>query len=279
MTTLRHYVITLFNIKIYKEDKNGRSVDTESWLKERFRLFDTYCFPSMKNQTCPDFTWLCLFDADTPHEFLTEFEKYRRQLPQISVILIKREEAEQWIDILHEYINVQTPDDCRFIVTTNLDNDDAFHCRAIEILQTRIKESGREGLYTLFSGLQYFENRKLVLKMNYPHNHFQTLCERRDGTFQTIEARPHTVWRKVVKNMEDIRGGYYWIEVVHNKNVNNDLRLTSRIKYATPVRAFSLEDYGLDVHVYLLRNIWNMVCVFPVLIVRTIQHKLMKKIS
>ena len=35
----KHFIITLFNLKIWKEDKTHRATQTADWLAQRFDLF------------------------------------------------------------------------------------------------------------------------------------------------------------------------------------------------------------------------------------------------
>ncbi len=62
----KHFVITLFNLKLWTQDKNNVSTRTDEWLEKRFELFENYCLPSLKAQTNKNFVWLCLFDQFTP---------------------------------------------------------------------------------------------------------------------------------------------------------------------------------------------------------------------
>lgn len=47
-----HYLLTRFNLALWIEDKNGAAIDREEWLKRRMALFETFCLPSVKNQSC-----------------------------------------------------------------------------------------------------------------------------------------------------------------------------------------------------------------------------------
>lgn len=61
-----HYLLTRFNLALWIEDKNGAAIDREEWLKRRMALFETFCLPSVKNQSCQNFSWILLVDANTP---------------------------------------------------------------------------------------------------------------------------------------------------------------------------------------------------------------------
>lgn len=49
------FIITRFNLKLFSKDKNNKTTLTDQWLKERFELFETYCFPSVEGQVCKHF--------------------------------------------------------------------------------------------------------------------------------------------------------------------------------------------------------------------------------
>lgn len=63
---LHLFFLTRFNILLWQKDKEGSPVRTKKWLNHRFSLFEKYCLPSIKNQTCQDFEWIVLLDSTTP---------------------------------------------------------------------------------------------------------------------------------------------------------------------------------------------------------------------
>lgn len=273
----KHFVITLFNLRLYTHDKSKALVDN-IWLKGRFELFESYCLRSMQGQTSKNYIWLCLFDADTPDEFKLRLKKYQETLPQLHPVFIKQENVQTWREQVKDVIKSYLLPEDEYVITTNLDNDDSFHKSTIETLQQIINEKNSDGLYTFYTGLQYFVDKDLILKMTYPHNHFLTLCDKVNDGFKIIVEYPHPRARKMIKNVFDIENKLYWIEIVHKRNVNNNLRITSRIKYAPVFGTFSLKDYNLDVCFSLSRNIYNAFIKFPFLFLRTIPIKLIYKI-
>ena len=62
---LQHFILTRFNILLWRQDKKGSKVRTTKWLEHRFSLFEKYCLPSIKNQTYQKFEWIVLFDSMT----------------------------------------------------------------------------------------------------------------------------------------------------------------------------------------------------------------------
>ena len=71
------FILTRFNLKMWTKNKFNHDVQTEEWLKERFELFEHYCFSSIINQSEKNFIWLCCFDEDTPKEYLQKIQIYR----------------------------------------------------------------------------------------------------------------------------------------------------------------------------------------------------------
>ena len=274
MKNYKHFVITLFNLQFgsteekrnyWHKDKRGISTQTEAWLQKRFELFDRYCFPSMKGQTTQDFIWLCLFDSNTSDVYKSKVEKYKEQMPQFCPLFFSAEEAKEfnYSDekerarfIRRAVASFLTKEDM-YVITTNLDNDDCFHKDALKTIQRYFLDSPREVLYSMNLGLQYFVKRKAFLKMRYPHNHFLSLVERTDTDFRTIEFYGHASARKELETT-DIFEIPYWIEIVHDQNVSNELRITSRVRYSFPLKTCTLSDYGLAVRFSWIRNVINM---------------------
>ena len=50
----------------------------EAWLDDRFRLFETFCLPSVRGQTVQELSWLVFFDEATPQRFRERIDSYER---------------------------------------------------------------------------------------------------------------------------------------------------------------------------------------------------------
>ncbi|MBQ8423334.1 MAG: hypothetical protein IJY36_03615 [Coprobacter sp.] len=251
----KHFVITLFNLSLWKKDKQNQPTRTDKYLKKRFELFEFYCLPSLKHQSCKDFIWLCLFDTNTPLIYKEKIEHYKQICPQFNPCFLTKEETQKLFTADQEtqsplisYIKPHIDEKTEYILTTNLDNDDVFLCDAIRCIQQKFSECKVQGIYSMNIGLQYFPRYNAILKMKYPHNHFLTLAENVQNKIYTIERYPHTIARKKFQVI-DIFENPYWIEVVHDCNVNNDLRITSRIQYSFIWEPFSLKDKGIEIEI------------------------------
>ncbi len=254
MSELKQFAITLFNLQLWNKDKSKAPTRTDEWMDGRLALFERYTLPSMRGQTLKDYTWLCLFDKETPRRYLDKIEEYKRAVPQFTPLFFTKYQAENLSASLHDAMLQFLSGEEKFILTTNIDNDDSVD---FEMLSRVRREVGRHiqraendeevcGLYNCLYGYQYFISKGMILKMMYPHNHFQTLCET-PGDFRTIKGFPHTKIRKLFRNHDITDGGKpYWMEIVHSRNVNNDYRIDLRLRNIPVFRSVSLCSFGLD---------------------------------
>ncbi|WP_302613964.1 glycosyltransferase, partial [uncultured Bacteroides sp.] len=211
-----------------------------------------------------------LFDENTPEPYKKRIESYKTLMPQFHSRFCSSEEAADFhhsddnrnCRFIREEIASLLENDEEFVLTTNVDNDDAIHREMLQTLQTQFLASPKETLYSLNIGLQYFPRLHVAMHMRYPHNHFLTLTERTDKDFRTVMFYGHTKARKLLPTV-DILGKPYWLEVVHSCNVNNDLRITSRIRYRCLWKSYSLQEYGLPLHFSFSSNLVNNLFYLP----------------
>lgn len=272
----KHFLITLFNLRLWSIDKSHIATHTDEWLMKRFKLFETYCLPSVQQQTTKEFIWLCLFDAETPQFYKNKIEKYCQQVPQLMPCYFTQEEMSNWEERLKVTI-ISLLNGAEFVITTKVDNDDSLHKKMLETIQETFNQEKKLGLYTYIHGLQYFPKTGLLLKMKYPHNHFLTYIEDAQTDLKTIVHTRHAEARKKATNIIDIANKPYWIEIVHANNVNNDLRITSRIHYSTFWKGVSLKDYGLDIYLNWKHNLYCNLITLPELFFKTAYKKLLRK--
>lgn len=280
----KHFIVTLFNLKIWKEDKTARATQTAEWLSQRFQLFEQFCLPSVERQTCKNFVWLCLFDKDTPAEFRQRIARDKQRVPQLQPCFFSAGEAMEFLSheeatncrFIRRTVKALLADDDEFVITSNLDNDDALHKDYVERIQQQFLHDRRHTLYSFVCGMQYFVRFNAVVRMRYPHNHFLSLVEKAGGDIHTVQYYGHAGARKVLPNV-DIAEKAYWLEVVHGHNVSNDLRITSRVRYAPCVGPVSLGDYGIDKNFSLWQNLRNVFLRLPAYFVRIAAWRLKRK--
>ena len=287
----RHFIITLFNLRLWPRDKQGEQTQTEAWTQQRADLFERYCLPSLRQQTVGDFTWLVLFDRHSPAALLRRIEDWQQQVPQLQPLFFGEEAAEllskddtkralflrQTIDRL---LAADADQPCRWLLTTNVDNDDAVHRQMVERLQQAFEREHPEEahLFCFPAGWQWFEQGQVLLRMRYPHNHFLTLCEPVEEGYLplTIKYFKHTKARKLLP-VTDLKGDPMWMEVVHGRNVSNGLRLSARISYHCPWRSLQLDDFGLPLTLSWRHNLWNALTRVPGLFCQTAIEKIKDK--
>jgi hypothetical protein len=220
-----HFIITRFNLKqsIWQKDKRGSIVNNESWLKERYDLFERFCFPSITMQTEQDFKWLVYFDKDTPeffkHKNVQLAERFPNFMPKY-VVDFKTFEIN-----LEQDIQACIEERVSYIITTRLDNDDCFHKDAVKTIQSHFVKQ-HFTIIDLQKGLtlQITNGYKLALRRNVISGPFISLIEKitKNKKIITVYDREHTNWQSNATFI-DVANGFYWLQIIHNRNISNRL--------------------------------------------------------
>ena len=223
----KHFIITRFNIRMesnYDFDKNKKSTNTDEWLEDRFFLFEKYCFPSIKNQINRNFIWFVLFDTQTPEKYRKRIIGYQQILAQFVPLYI----PDGLYPALSEAINKAMVDYLqegdRYVITTRIDNDDAFHRNMIDEVQSRFNE--QNNIFLNFNnGFQYDVEKEILVKMKYINNHFITRIEKRNALVETVITYNHALINEIAEILYIENKEPLWIEIIHNGNISNGLRL------------------------------------------------------
>ena len=221
--TLQHFILTRFNLLLWKKDKEGRKVRTTEWLEHRFALFERYCLPSVMGQSCQAFSWIVLFDITTPERFKDRIADYQKKCPQLIPVFVEPENGRKFARIFRNEVIKRMEADR--VITTYLDNDDAINVRFVEDLQQRSMGLD-DGTFIYYSdGYQLFTSDGYLMQIHYPNNHFVSVVE------PGLPAMVKTIYGYgshyyIDKNksavIERIEKTPMWCEVVHDKNVDND---------------------------------------------------------
>ncbi|MCR5444413.1 MAG: putative rhamnosyl transferase [Bacteroidales bacterium] len=225
-----HYLLTRFNIKKGGLSTYGDIPQTEEWLKRRFDLFEKYCFPSVTQQTVQNFTWLVLFNTETPSFFKEKINNYRLIYPPFQDLWVPPDTDE--ISIVKDYILSHTQS--LHIITTRLDNDDLIRNNYIELIQSSFSEDMDNCFLTFREGYHYNEPKRILLKYAWEYNHFTSRVERReklntvyvDGDQHYFISQYGSV--KIIPP-PSTPPEYYgeWIEVIHECNIANTCNILS----------------------------------------------------
>lgn len=217
----RHFIITRFNVKIWPMPFPKRL--EISWLAERFDLFQKYCFPTVSAQLNQDFTWLVLFDEETPPLYQKIIKAYARYenftpvfcgefdtvMPQVTGVIKSMTEDVDWV------------------LTTRLDNDDALSVKYVRCLHSIVKSMNKadlvdkEALFINFTkGLQL--SKGVFYDFEDVTNAFVSLIEKKDD-LNTVFWVDHPAIHDVAPVMQ-IETYPLWLQIVHDINVYNYVR-------------------------------------------------------
>ncbi len=232
-----HVVLTRFNVRVgYTK---SQSVNDPEWLRQRFGLFENFCFRSMREQRVR-FKWIVFFDSDTPHEFLGRIERYS-SFSAFTPLFVQGALTDARIaTLLKEIVRL----DKGYLITTRLDNDDAV---AVDFLR-RIQRSFRKRELELLNcplGYQ-LKDGKLYLSADMS-NPFLSLVERvtnrdRENCPKTVFCGAHHLLSSVAP-IRQISARPMWVQVLHGGNIANQLRGVRRIQLQLPSRFV----FGADV--------------------------------
>lgn len=231
MRRFKHYIITRFNAGLYSP-KARIHVPSDEWMRHRIKLFMTFTLPSIMGQSCQNFTWLVLMDKRTPKAYIEMLECI--QYPNMQLIYTT------WLR------NIEPGD--YDLITTRIDNDDAFHPEVIKVIQDSWYEQRPEPWVLVFPfGFILDLATKQVLFMEYRVNNCPTLIE------NALEARTIWHWEHTTIPAE-LKKRYisdqpYWLQVVHSQNLKNRFPGGSRAKIIhrdLPVRLDYLNYFGID---------------------------------
>ena len=210
-----HIILTRFNLD-YEDDPQARCLQPE-WLEKRFDLFETYCLPSIKQQTCQNFTWVILSSEATPEQYKERLLSYQTNNIQI-VFCPKYKDTE--INHLYQIIGCRYSQDFQFLVSTRLDSDDMLHACFVERIQTYLSTNNIEPTVLAFpKGIQWLIEEQIAYSISWKLAHFHTFVEK-VGDIHTSLGVDHT---KIPKSKitflpdEDM-----WCELKKKKNLCND---------------------------------------------------------
>ena len=242
------FILTRFNIDI---QWNTRIIDrnivrTDTWLEERFRLFEKYTYPSVNAQTYKDFHWICLFGSDTPENYRCRIETFTKNNARIDACYLNAQEAQYYPNAFRQRIKQLADNNDEGLLTIYLDSDDCLRCNYIEKLLEYAKNSDFGTVFSFKYGIQYYEQMNIAVRIPYPNNHFLAYYERMGEKIRTIWGFSHFEiykYKKIKIHTEENRDEPMWIEVIHGGNVDNDVKMTlshKLIKDNTLLHSFGL---------------------------------------
>ena len=222
MKPFQHILITRFNLKneTWVQDKNQVKVLDASWLEKRYQLFDKYCFPSIKNQTEQDFIWLVYFDTETPKEYKRRNSAFADHFKNF--IPIYKDSFKHFVADLSHDIKKVLGDNVSFLITSRIDNDDAFHEDAIKTIQAQFNNQSRAIIDLRTGYCLQIKPQSRLYKANFELGPFISLIEKiNNGVFETVLCRAHKDWEKVNDLSIIINTDMLWAQIIHEHNLVN----------------------------------------------------------
>jgi hypothetical protein len=218
---LDHVLLTRFNLPTNGVEGFIRARD--GWLRERVVLFETYCAPSVRSQTCQNFQWIVYFDPGSPewlHDWISRCAPGRF----IPIFRSSVSSDEAIVDIRRI-----CGGEASALVTSNLDNDDALALDFVERVQRAAPQVYRTAVYIrhglIKSGVRLYLRRDV-------RNAFCSVIENWESP-STCWSDWHNLLGRSMQVVE-LTGDPGWLQVVHSRNVSNRVRgrLVSASRYA-----------------------------------------------
>ena len=260
---LHHFILTRFNIRLFRYDKHGHSIDQQSWFDERLNLFETYTLPSVIGQTCQDFTWILLVDSQTPDIYRERMMSYRQRCQQITYIAVKEEHGWQFASIFQQVVDKLLKErgakDGDVCLTTYFDNDDCLNKDYVNDIHDIWQKNDNnilqgDGVVAFDYGIQYYTELGIATRVKYANNHFITMFERVSsadspsvrtcygyGSHFEIEKRKVVPVHHITHTDKPM-----WVEVIHKGNVDNDVKMTLDTSFIND-RELLQRDFSLDI--------------------------------
>ncbi len=220
----QHIILTRFNVPSYDQsevvDKNKKEVLSADWLKKRFSLFERFYVASLASQTNKSFKCLIYFDINTIAYYKDYIKKLAEVYPFLNIIYVKND-LEMGQRFKADVLSLCAKD-TEYIITTRLDNDDALQQKAIEKIQSSFKPIDKYAL-NFCKGYRFvLEPKQILLKNSFINGPFISFIEKKTANILTAWACKHNLFF-MYYSVKQIRGGYYWLQTIHDSNVTNDL--------------------------------------------------------
>ncbi len=241
MASFQHILITRFNLQ--SATRSWTDMDTtgrEKWMEHRWKVFTNYCLLSILNQSTKNFLWFIYFDKNTNDFYKEKIIQLAKDHPFISPHYV--ESYEQFLENLSSDILKTKKDKTTHIISSRIDNDDAFHRDAIGEIQAQFASQNYQLINLAKGACLNIDNPYGVSSYTYYAGPFISLIERipKENKVKTIYEKDHHFYFTKYPIIQ-LKSMVYWIQVIHKYNVSNGMR-------GKPVRmVIGKEAYGFEV--------------------------------
>ncbi len=218
MNTFNHLLLTRFNVRVnYAQSRSG--IDPE-WLQHRFKLFDQFCYPSVRNQTNQNFKWLVYFDSETPEFYKRKIDQYASWENFVPIYVDCEFNPEVNLKYVSNYLQELPP----YLITSRIDNDDAISKTFIQTVQNKFQSQDLEFVSFVYG---YVWQQGKLYRFKYPNNPFISLIAKvQDSSsagFKTVFCGKHTDMVEL-GSLQTITDQVGWLQIVHDRNISNRIR-------------------------------------------------------
>lgn len=221
MECFKHIVITRFNLsKRWAIDKAENSVLNEEWLDHRYQLFEDFCFPSLKSQTCQNFEWWVYFDENLDSQYKLKNEELNKRFNNF---MPKYECSYDDFEInMPKDLQAKIADEkIKCLITTRLDNDDVLAKDTVEIIQAKTQFNDFYLLEIPFGYTLEIGCISILRRVETYLNPFVSLVEKVSNGYEvkSVYFQQHNKWTNVKSKI--ISREPQWIQVIHDRNIIN----------------------------------------------------------
>ena len=211
----QHIVITRFNVRDpgFASDKNQQATGDAAWMAHRMQLFEQVCLPSLQGQRQQDFTWLVLFGDHTLSTDRERIAAWSSMCPQFQPRFLPDNKVQP---VVLAEVSTETSQ----LITTRIDNDDAFHRDALAEIRRQASGHRERELLNFRFGLSY--NGQEARPTAHRFNPFVSMVENRpvDGFCTVFCGLPHGRMHEIAPVRQIGRQPYH-LTVIHQRNVIN----------------------------------------------------------
>ena len=123
---------------------------------------------------------------------------------------------------MSEHISHMLPQTCDFVITTRIDNDDAFHKEAIQCIQEHFTPQDNI-IIDIEDGYCFNTANGVLTKHTFKSNQFVSFIEQKKQVYGTVYREGHPAWIEKAKFIS-IKNKRLWLQVVHEKNIVNAMK-------------------------------------------------------
>ena len=152
---LEHVVIIRFSVDMNRSEFANKlsNLLNEDRLDYRFKLFETYCLPSLLQQSVIDFKVILLVDKNLPLKYVNRLTRLVVKHHNFFIHQWNQDDSLENNKWLQPYLDTSK----KFLCTTRMDDDDMIHEKANQLFKVCLYEKrntfNKNSIYHLSSGI------------------------------------------------------------------------------------------------------------------------------